>query len=125
MSKKQNDSTEIVASLQESLGLLIEKSDKKSLTPRARRALEEQIRIIIDQLAQFLNDLDPVRQPTAIFDPSNPKVIGRFVSLALVAQGRTPLAEVERFYGSGVYAIYYKGPFQLYAPISGTETPIY
>jgi hypothetical protein len=60
-----------------------------------------------------------------VFDPSNPKVVGRFVSLALVAQQRHPLAEIPRFYGSGIYAIYYNGPFPLYAPISGSETPIY
>jgi hypothetical protein len=35
------------------------------------------------------------------------------------------LREVPQSYGSGVYAIYYNGPFESYAPISGTETPIY
>jgi hypothetical protein len=60
-----------------------------------------------------------------VFDPSNPKIVGRFVSLALVAQLRHPLKEVARFYGSGVYAIYYKGEFPLYKPLSASETPIY
>jgi hypothetical protein len=80
---------------------------------------------VIQELGSFLNTLDPIRQPSAVFDPSNPKVVGRFVSLALVAQQRHPLAEIPRFYGSGIYAIYYNGPFPLYAPISGSETPIY
>ncbi len=77
------------------------------------------------ELGKLLHELDPIRQPSSMFDPGNPKVIGRFIALAMVAQQRVPLATVEPFYGSGVYAIYYKGPFELYASISGSETPIY
>ena len=64
---------------------------------------------------KLLRDLDPVQQPTSVFDPSNPKIIGRFTALALVAQARHLLGEVASFYGSGVYAIYYKGSFAPYA----------
>ncbi len=42
-----------------------------------------------------------------------------------MAQERLPLAEVEPFYGSGVYAVYYRGPFELYRALAGTETPLY
>ena len=63
--------------------------------------------------------------PTSVFDPSNPKIIGRFTSLAMVAQPRRRLPDIGRFYGSGVYALYYSGDFPLYRPISGSETPIY
>lgn len=94
-------------------------------SPRRRKALEAEIRSVIEELGQFLNTLDPIRQPTAVFDPSNPKIVGRFVSLALVAQDRHPLGSIPQFYGSGVYAIYYKGAFPSYLPISATETPIY
>jgi hypothetical protein len=125
MSGKSADTAVIVGHLRETLERLIAQSGKAALTSRARRALEGEIRNVIDELGQFLNDLDPIRQPAAVFDPSNPKVVGRFVSLALVAQPRHPLGEIARFYGSGVYAIYYNGPFKLYAPISGTENPIY
>ncbi|MGI8403775.1 MAG: Eco29kI family restriction endonuclease [Thermomicrobiales bacterium] len=51
--------------------------------------------------------------------------MGRFIALALVAQARYSLTNVGRFYGSGVYALYYVGDFPLYAQLSGTETPIY
>jgi hypothetical protein len=30
-----------------------------------------------------------------------------------------------RFYGSGIYAIYYGGDFSIYKPVAGRETPIY
>ena len=60
-----------------------------------------------------------------MFDPSNPVIIGKFAGIAMVAQKRHPLDAVDRFYGSGVYAIYYDGPFPTYAPLVGTENPIY
>ncbi|RVI62683.1 Eco29kI family restriction endonuclease [Sinorhizobium meliloti] len=47
------------------------------------------------------------------------------VSIALLAQPLIPLADVRPAYGSGVYAIYYRGDHSLYAGISGSETPIY
>lgn len=68
---------------------------------------------------------DPIRMPRATFDPADPKAIGRMVSIALLAQPMIPLADVRPAYGSGVYAIYYRGDHPLYAGISGSETPIY
>jgi hypothetical protein len=68
---------------------------------------------------------DPVTTPLSSFDPSDPKTVGRMVSLALLAQPMVPLETVKPAYGSGVYAIYYSGDHPLYARISGTETPIY
>jgi hypothetical protein len=90
------------------------------------------VRRIRDGLAQHANavevarsETDPIRMPRASFDPSDPKTVGRMVSLALLAQPLLPIAEVKPAYGSGVYAIYYRGDHPLYAGISGTETPIY
>lgn len=68
---------------------------------------------------------DPVSTPRASFDPSDPKTVGRMVSIALIAQPVVPLASVRPSYGAGVYAIYYTGDHPLYRRISGTETPIY
>lgn len=68
---------------------------------------------------------DSVIMPRATFDPSDPKVVGRMVALALLAQVRVPLKSIEPSYGSGVYAIYYQGDHPLYQRITGTETPIY
>ena len=44
------------------------------------------------------------------------------MALALVAQPKQPLATVANFYGSGVYAIYYRGSFAAYAPLANTES---
>lgn len=68
---------------------------------------------------------DTVRMPSATFDPSDPKIVGRMVSLALLAQPLVRLTDIRSSYGSGVYAIYYSGDHPLYAGISGSETPIY
>lgn len=68
---------------------------------------------------------DPISMPGQVFDPSDPKTVGRMVSIALLAQPRVPLRSIKPAYGSGVYAIYYEGHHPLYARISGTETPIY
>lgn len=125
MSRKPTVTAGIVGELRRTLERLHAEIDRPSLTAPARRTLEAEIRKVIDELGQFLNDLDPIRQPTSVFDPGNPKIVGRFISLALVAQPRHPLGEIARFYGSGVYALYYKGDFPIYAALSGAETPIY
>lgn len=114
-----------IGALRASLERLSETVGDASLSVSKRKRYEAQIKEAIDGLTTLLAKLDPIAQPTSIFDPSNPKVVGRFVALALVAQDRHPLAEIPKFYGSGVYAIYYKGSFAAYKPISGSETPIY
>jgi hypothetical protein len=77
------------------------------------------------KLRKVVEDLDPVKPPEFVFDPSNPNVVGRFIGVAMIAQTRKPLAAVQRFYGSGIYAIYYKGDFPAYKGISNREHPIY
>ncbi len=68
---------------------------------------------------------DSVRMPSSTFDPSDPKIVGRMVSIALLAQPLVRLTDIRPSYGSGVYAIYYTGDHPLYSGISGSETPIY
>ena len=125
MSRKPTPSPALVGDLRQTLDRLLAETDKPSLTASARRLLEGEIRKVIEELGQFLNELDPIRQPASVFDPGNPKIVGRFISLALVAQRRQPLSDITRFYGSGVYALYYKGDFPLYGSLAGAETPIY
>jgi Eco29kI restriction endonuclease len=108
-----------------SLSALEAQLAEATLTSSKRKLLESHLQGLMDDLGRLLDQLDPISQPASVFDPANPKIVGRFVSLALVAQKRHPLAEIPKTYGSGVYAIYYKGDFPLYAPLSGSETPIY
>lgn len=89
----------------------------------------KQVRSDIHDAAQRLGrlslELDPIPQPDAMFDPSDPKMTGQLIARTLLDQGRHDLATVGKFYGSGVYALYYVGDFEPYRPISGTETPAY
>ena len=92
--------------------------------PRAKR-VRKTISEAYEKLRKVMDDLDPVKHPGFVFDPSNPNVAGRIVGITMIAQARRPLASVERFYGSGVYAIYYNGGFVAYKAISKKEHPIY
>lgn len=123
--KSRSTGSDSVDALRASLERLTAEANQALLSSHKRKKLEAQIKSAIDDLTALLATLDPIAQPTSVFDPSNPKVVGRFVALALVAQDRHPLSDIPKFYGSGVYAIYYKGTFAAYQPISGTETPIY
>lgn len=124
MSKTNSLDTEIAA-LRERVAALTSLADTAPFSPAARRKADHELRDVIGTLEAALRRLDPIAMPRSVFDPSNPKVIGRFTALAMVAQERAPLDAIGQFYGSGVYAIYYRGAYPLYAPLSGTETPIY
>jgi len=114
-----------VAALRERVAALTALAESAPPAPIARKRVDSELRGLIETLEAALRRLDPIAMPRSVFDPSNPKVIGRFTALAMVAQELVPLADIGQFYGSGVYAIYYRGTYPLYAPLSGSETPIY
>ncbi|MCQ1767955.1 hypothetical protein NOJ05_04585 [Neorhizobium galegae] len=74
-------------------------------------------------LEQVVREIDAVQLPTSFFDPTEPNLIGRFISIALVAQPPQRLEDLQGFSGAGVYAIYSPDDFPPYAPVAGTETP--
>lgn len=92
--------------------------------PRARRLVGE-IATAIDRLSSFAHAIDPIRQPPEMFDPYLPENMGRLVGQTMLEQQSHSLDKLSRFYGAGVYALFYSGPFDAYAPISGSQTPIY
>ena len=88
---------------------------------RARRELSE----AIDRLQVFQIALDPVAVPDRILDPADPDFVGELIAKNLIDEPLYPLASIRRFYGSGVYALYYHGDFDVYGPIRASDTPIY
>ena len=92
--------------------------------PAANKAMAELV-ALMGEIKEARADLDPIKEPGASFDPTNPDTAGRLVALALIAQDKVPMARIARTYGSGVYAIYYQGDHPAYAAVSRTETPIY
>ncbi len=102
-------------------------SNYAELSSHKRRAIRRDLEGAILRLNAVGQSLDFIRQPKHVFDPTSPKVIGDLVAHTLLAQDKEQLASVvkQSFYGAGVYAIYYSGTFDCYAPISGREHPIY
>ncbi|MFD1913990.1 Eco29kI family restriction endonuclease [Halodurantibacterium flavum] len=92
--------------------------------PAAKRAMTELLSLM-GEIEGARADLDPIKDPGAWFDPADPDTAGRLVALALIAQERVRLDRIARTYGSGVYAIYYRGDHPAYTAVSGTETPMY
>jgi hypothetical protein len=115
----------LVAQLRELTETLERQSQAINPRPSAVKQVRKTVTAAYERLRDLVHDLDPIQQPAFVFDPSNPMVLGRLAGLTLMAQPRLPLAAVSRFYGSGVYAIYYRGAHPAYAPLRGSEHPIY
>jgi hypothetical protein len=116
---------ELTLKLRQDLERLLADARAVELTPRGRTMLTGELQKSAAALNGLLAELDPVDRPSAVFDPGNPRTVGFFVALAMSAQPRKPLEHLREFYGAGVYALYYKGGFPAYQPISGSDTPIY
>jgi hypothetical protein len=78
---------------------------------------------------------DPKISIEAPYNPLAKENLGKSVAEALLERPPGPLPPEERFIAAGIYAIYYNGPFKLYAPLVEKnraaakrglpETPIY
>lgn len=123
--RPENPLASIANRLTADLSELIETAATASPSSTVRKRLDAELRELVGRVDAFLRELDPVHQPRFMFDPGNPAVVGRFIALAMISQPRVALNQIERFYGSGIYALYYDGDFSAYAPIKGTEAPIY
>jgi hypothetical protein len=115
---------ELAAQIKKLSELITAEKTTELPAPKARK-VRTTITEACDKLRGLIADLDPIKHPGFVFDPSNPNVVGRIVGITLIAQQRKPLAKIEKFYGSGVYAIYYSGDFKSYKKISKREHPIY
>lgn len=124
-SNSKNPTQELVKKLREDLNRVLEDARQLELNPRSRSVLSEELQRSAAALNGLLAEIDPVDRPAAVFDPGNPRTVGFFVALALTAQPRKVLSDLKSFYGAGIYALYYDGPFKAYKAISKTETPIY
>ena len=113
-----------IKALEDALAALLVAVGENPATAVIRR-IREGLAAHANAVEAARSSTDPIRTPRAMFDPADPKTVGRTVSLALLSQTQVRLKDVKPAYGSGVYAIYYRGEHPLYNAISGTETPIY
>ena len=51
------------------------------------------------------------------YNPLEKENLGKSVAESLLKSEALPLGEIEQFKGAGVYAIYYLGDFEPYAPL--------
>jgi hypothetical protein len=96
-----------------------------TMTAAEIKRLRLDINTAIERLIPLSRELDPIKRPTFVFDPTNPEIVGNLIGRTMMEQPRHPLGAVAKFYGAGVYAIYYNGDFDAYAPIRRKDTPIY
>lgn len=123
--KEKGENLEDLASKLKELSEALSAVESTDLPAHRVKKVRKTIGEAYEQLQKVIEDLDPVKQPGFVFDPSNPNVVGRVVGITMIAQPRKSLKNVEAFYGSGVYALYYNGNFSAYQGISGREHPIY
>jgi hypothetical protein len=125
MPRRPEKLEELADELKKLSDALAEEKPSEALSPNRILRVRKTISDAYESLRQIAEGLDPIKRPGFVFDPGNPNIMGRLIGITMVAQDRKPLAAIERFYGSGVYALYYKGGFTPYAPISGKEHPVY
>lgn len=119
------DKYEKLASQLKELSEAMADAEATELSTAQAKRIRKTVSDAYNKLHKVIEDLDPIKHPGFVFDPSNPAIAGRVAGIAMIAQSRKPLTNVERFYGAGVYAIYYNGNFAAYKGISRKEHPIY
>jgi hypothetical protein len=103
----------------------LSREETSHLSPKQAKRVRAGIAVAYGRLQNLARELDPIKHPGFIFEPSNPNIAGRIIGITLIAQPRKSLAIEEKFYGSGVYAMYYKGDFEAYSGLTRTEHPVY
>lgn len=58
-------------------------------------------------------------EPEPVFNPLAKRNLGKSIVEALLESPEMPLKDVASFAGAGIYAIYYRGDFPEYRPLSG------
>jgi|GEM_PF-238392 len=121
------DYSAIASALRALLDVLPEQpsSAVEGITKREHNRLRKDIATALERLIPLSRTLDPIKQPSFVFDPTNPEIVGQLIGRTMMEQPRHSLGSVEEFYGSGVYAIYYNGNYDAYRPIRRKDTAIY
>lgn len=119
------DPIELRRALDTLLASLPENKTVGPTTPQVAKKIRADIVAAVSRLTRLMREMDPIKHPIFVFDPTNPEIVGQLIGKTMLEQQRYRLATIPKFYGSGVYALYFKGDFDAYRPIKGRETPIY
>src|SRR6266516_433472 len=122
---RPSENLEVLAQHLKELSDALAAEPESDLSPSRLKRVRQIIAEAYDKLRKVVENLDPIKHPGFVFEPSNPNIAGRIIGITLIAQPRKPLTAIDKFYGSGVYALYYNGDFHSYRGISKKEHPIY
>lgn len=117
--------TGFVGQLNDLLAVLPEPLGPGERSKRSVSELRADIQKAVERLSAFARALDPVKHPDIVLDPSEPSIVGQLIARTLLSQSPHPLNAIAPFYGSGVYALYYRGEFEAYRRIRGRPWPLY
>jgi len=100
---------------------------RTGIPDRDRKKLWKRIQTAIERLSAVNVELDLIALPPLIYNPADPLTFAESIANKLLLQDPMPLEDFRgrKFYGSGVYALFYRGDFDLYRPIKDARTPIY
>jgi hypothetical protein len=103
-------------------------SSRLTLKPKEAKASRQTLEKLLSELEILLESMAAASAGPVQITLSRSYGIAQFFAFKFIHQPRLELKELSEnaFYGSGIYAIYYTGnSFPAYAPLSGSETPIY
>jgi len=115
----------------ENLGSELQQALQKhrdQISQRIRDNLDLKLAELVQCFKEARRILDIGKHGKVALSMGHPDAIARFYAFSLVNFDRLPLEEAgaNRFFGSGIYAIYYMGTeIPGYQPLSVSETPIY
>lgn len=96
-----------------------------ALSPQRKAKLLKAVGLLRLYLNAMDQRIEGIAIPEYTFDLSNPVTVGEMIVFKLEQGSKKDLSALPRFYGSGVYVLYYDGPFDAYEAIEGTDCPIY
>jgi len=121
--KKIAEIEELGRGLQESI-----REYRDGMAQPIRDKLDAKLAQLVACLSEARKILDIGKHGKIALSLGHPDAIARFYAFSLVNFDRVSLESAceNRFYGSGIYSIYYKGKeIPAYQPLSKSETPIY
>lgn len=127
MAPEKRTKARAIRGLIDALNSAVDETDELAGWKRAPNSAERAAIVAArDRLVEAVDArLYPHEMPAGVFDPADPGLFGLVAAVGLVHQDLEPLNAIVKAYGSGVYALYYRGDNPLYEPLVGSATPIY
>ena len=61
------------------------------------KRLRGDIGTALERLLPLSRELDPIKRPPFVFDPTNPEIVGQLIGRTMMEQARHPLGTVAKF----------------------------